>query len=34
MVSDEQIKNWLLQFIENEGFAYGYIKLTAALKKK
>ncbi|WP_159071980.1 IS3 family transposase [Carboxydocella thermautotrophica] len=32
-ISDEEIKKWLLQFIENEGFAYGYIKLTMALRK-
>lgn len=28
----KQIK-WLMQFIENEGFAYGYWKLTRALRK-
>ncbi|WP_081734698.1 IS3 family transposase [Desulfotomaculum nigrificans] len=33
IVSDDQIKKWLLQFIENEGFAYGYVKLTVALRK-
>ncbi|WP_427853463.1 transposase [Desulfotomaculum nigrificans] len=27
------MKKWLLQFIENEGFAYGYVKLTVALRK-
>lgn len=32
-VSDEQIKEWLLQFIENEGYAYGYYKLTVILKR-
>jgi len=32
-ISDSQIKIWLLQFIENEGFSYGYLKLTIALKK-
>jgi len=32
-VSDKQIKLWLMQFIENEGFAYGYWKLTIALRK-
>jgi putative transposase len=33
-VSDEKIKNWLLELIENEGHAYGYYKLTVILKKK
>ena len=33
IVSDDQIKEWLLQFIENECFAYGYVKLTVALRK-
>ena len=32
-MADEQIKEWLLQFIENEGYAYGYMKLTIALRK-
>lgn len=32
-VLDNQIKMWLLQFIENEGFSYGYKKLTVALKR-
>jgi len=33
-VSDKQIKKWLLQLIENEGYAYGYHKLTIILKRK
>ena len=32
-ISDDRIKMWLMQFIENEGAAYGYWKLTKALQK-
>jgi putative transposase len=33
-VSDEQIKAWLKELIEGEGFAYGYVKMTIILKHK
>ncbi|MED4600046.1 IS3 family transposase [Paenibacillus validus] len=32
-VPDEQIQAWLLQFIENEGASYGYLKLTILLRR-
>ncbi|WP_181833302.1 IS3 family transposase [Bacillus taeanensis] len=32
-VFDDQIKEWLLQLIEHEGTAYGYHKLTMALRR-
>lgn len=32
-VSDVRIKEWLLQLIENEGYAYGYYKLTIILRR-
>lgn len=33
-IDDKQIKKWLLQLIENEGYAYGYYKLTIILRRK
>lgn len=33
-IDDELIKQWLLQLIENEGYAYGYYKLTIILRRK
>ena len=33
-IYDEQIKELLLKLIENEGYAYGYYKLTIILKRK
>jgi len=33
-VSDEQIKEWLLELVAGEGFAYGYRKLTVCLRKQ
>ncbi|MFB4166325.1 IS3 family transposase, partial [Alteribacillus sp. JSM 102045] len=33
-VSDEQIKEWLLEEIEGEAFAYGYRKLTVILRRR
>lgn len=33
VVSDEEIRELILQLIENEGFAYGYLKITKALQK-
>ncbi|WP_091585204.1 IS3 family transposase [Alteribacillus bidgolensis] len=32
-MSDEQIKEWLLEEIEREAFAYGYRKLTVILRR-
>ncbi|WP_233269558.1 hypothetical protein [Alteribacillus sp. YIM 98480] len=32
-ISDEQIKEWLLEEIEGESFAYGYQKLTVILRR-
>lgn len=32
-VSDEQIKEWLLEEIEDEGFTYGYRKLAVLLRR-
>ncbi|HAE62432.1 MAG TPA: IS3 family transposase [Eubacteriaceae bacterium] len=32
-ISDEQIKEWLTELIADEGYAYGYLKLTYALKR-
>ncbi|MFD2672226.1 IS3 family transposase [Marinicrinis sediminis] len=32
-ISDEQIKEWLLQLMEHEGAAYGYQKLTILLRR-
>jgi putative transposase len=31
-VSDEQIKEWLMEAIVSDGFAYGYLKLTHLLR--
>ncbi|MCF8568628.1 IS3 family transposase [Alicyclobacillus tolerans] len=33
-VSNEQVKEWLMEAIEGDGFAYGYLKLTYWLKRK
>lgn len=33
-VSDEQIKEWLLESIAGDGFAYGYRKLTKLLRRE
>ena len=33
-IDDEQIRKWLLQLIANEGYAYGYHKLTIILRRK
>lgn len=33
-ISDEQIKEWLLEEISGDGFAYGYRKLTKQLRRK
>jgi putative transposase len=33
-ISDEQIKEWLLEEIAGEGYAYGYRKLTKHLRRK
>jgi putative transposase len=33
-VSDEQIKEWLMEAIESDGFAYGYLKLTHLLRRE
>ncbi|QRF23186.1 IS3 family transposase [Alicyclobacillus sp. TC] len=33
-VSDEQAKEWIMNEIEGDGFAYGYLKLTYLLKRK
>ncbi|KXG73636.1 DDE-type integrase/transposase/recombinase [Thermotalea metallivorans] len=32
-ISDEQIKEYIVQIIEEEGHAYGYLKITHALKR-
>jgi len=32
-ISDEQIKEWLFEAIEGEGYNYGYKKLTMQLKR-
>jgi putative transposase len=32
-VSDEQIKEYIIQIIEDEGYAYGYLKITHALRR-
>ncbi|QXM06236.1 IS3 family transposase [Crassaminicella indica] len=32
-VSDEQIKEYIIQIIEDEGYSYGYLKLTYALRR-
>ena len=34
LVSDEQIKEWISNLIEGEGYAYGYLKLTKVLPRK
>ncbi|WP_231633368.1 IS3 family transposase [Numidum massiliense] len=31
-VSDEQIKEWLMELVSGDGYAYGYRKLTVALR--
>ena len=33
-VSDEQIKEWLLELVSGDGFVYGYRKLTVCLRKQ
>lgn len=33
-VCDMQIKEWIMELIEGDGFAYGYYKLTIALRKE
>ncbi|GAW92447.1 IS3 family transposase [Calderihabitans maritimus] len=33
-VSDEQIKEYIIELIEGEGYAYGYHKLTICLRRK
>jgi putative transposase len=33
-VSDEQIKEYIMELIEGEGYAYGYHKLTICLRRK
>ena len=33
-VSNEQVKEWLMEAIEGDGFGYGYLKLTYWLKRK
>jgi putative transposase len=33
-VSDAQVKEWIMDAIEGDGFAYGYLKLTYWLKRK
>ena len=33
-VSDEQIKEWIMEAIEEDGFAYGYFKLGKLLKRE
>lgn len=32
-ISDEQIKEYIIQIIEDEGYAYGYLKITYALRR-
>ena len=32
-ISDEQIKEWLLELVAGDGFPYGYRKLTVCLKE-
>lgn len=32
-VSDEQIKEWLMESVEGDGYAYGYRKLTVLLRR-
>ena len=33
-VSDEQVKEWIMDAIEGDGFAYGYLKLTHWLRRE
>jgi putative transposase len=33
-ISDEQIKEWLLEEVAGDGYAYGYRKLTKQLRRK
>jgi putative transposase len=33
-ISDEQLKEWLLELVEGDGQAYGYRKLTVALRRE
>jgi len=33
-ISDEQIKEWLLEEVEGDGYAYGYRKLTKQIRRK
>ena len=32
-ISDEQIKEYIIQIIEDEGYSYGYLKITYALRR-
>ncbi|MGE5483583.1 MAG: IS3 family transposase [Ignavibacteriales bacterium] len=33
-MSDEQVKEWICELIEGEGYAYGYLKLTVCLRRR
>jgi putative transposase len=33
-ISDEQIKEWLLEALSGDGYAYGYRKLTVLLRRE
>ncbi|MDP9729874.1 DDE-type integrase/transposase/recombinase, partial [Alicyclobacillus tolerans] len=33
-VSDEQVKEWIMNAVAGDGFAYGYLKLTYVLKRE
>lgn len=33
-ICNEQVKKWINELVEGEGFAYGYLKLTICLHKK
>ena len=34
IVSDDEVKEWICELIEGEGYAYGYLKLTVCLRKR
>jgi putative transposase len=34
LVSDEQVKEWISELVEGDGRAYGYLKLTKALRRE
>lgn len=34
IISNEQVKEWICEIIQAEGYAYGYLKLTYCLRKK